>query len=81
MGRAHKDFNITIKNHHLKQIVNFAYVGGDQFKGGKYFRHLEVDRDRESCIPGTRKDLVSMKHNNNDNKIPNICLELSPIQL
>ncbi|KAK7801417.1 hypothetical protein U0070_027259 [Myodes glareolus] len=28
MGRAHKDFNIVIKNQNLRQTVNFAYLGG-----------------------------------------------------
>ena len=29
MGRAHKDFNIVIKNQNLKQTVNFVYLGGN----------------------------------------------------
>ena len=28
MGRAHKDFNIVVKNQNLKQTVNFVYMGG-----------------------------------------------------
>ena len=29
MGRAHKDFNIVIKNQDLNQIVNLACLGGN----------------------------------------------------
>ena len=29
VGRAHKDFNIVIKNQNLKQTVSFVYLGGN----------------------------------------------------
>ena len=29
MGRAHKDFNIVIKNQNLKKTVNFVYLRGN----------------------------------------------------
>ena len=78
MGRVHKDFNIVVKNQNLKQSTLSIWE-----ETSVHFRHQEADRDSEGCIPGTRKGLVSKRHNDN-NKITSTrdtCLELPSLQL